>query len=458
MSQESKRKTAEARKMETLKKMKKTATMEKKTKTTKADTKPKRRCCKILSPQIGSIYDILHDHASVALYVHPLAWTDLHTQVLGCRFVRNPPPKITPASSYSRLENSVNILLRALTHPSTSARSRTDTLKILLETLFPHRLSGTFSSLYMRCGNSKLTPTIECAAMWKVNQELHSFSSATTWESDHPEDSKSELFVTSESFVTAPCDTPILAFLDRRRLNFERMFGRRPLQARPFDLIIQGLIKIRGAMLLPKIPDEDQYILATMLAMAQQHVYGNPMTGGGFQPKDVRVSVLTIADDDESFIVYNSIIPKGFLQMFDDLSKAPQGNSQVIIEYQQVPMAPTHDLHTRLGSALGEEIIGKPETGEMMMFSADSFSDAIGDNHEANSIPVREQVASMFQNYGRGQQSITNMSVATSPKRKREILSEVFNTSFSEDREPPPFSNDLTKRRCTKEGRIGIAR
>lgn len=47
--------------------------------------------------------------------------------------------------------------------------------------------------------------------------------------------------------------------------------------------------------------------------------------------------------------------------------------------------------------------------------------------------------------------------MTTSPKRKREILSEVFNTSFSEDRESTSYPSELlAKRRCFEEGRVGV--
>ncbi|EMR71713.1 hypothetical protein UCREL1_1230 [Eutypa lata UCREL1] len=173
-------------------------------------------------------------------------------------------------------------------------------------------------------------------------------------------------------------------------------------------------------MLLPKNEDEDQYILAVIIALAQQSAYGN----GEFTPKDVKVRVLTTSEEDESFVVYTATVPAGFLRMFHEPEKAPQGDTEIRIDYTQVPIWPVLGLKERLGQALGSEVVGDFDASNM-------------ETYEAELPPTPE---------------------TPSPKRRRDVLSEVFNASFSEDRDSDSPVEAIGKRRCLEESRVGLVR
>ncbi|KAI1373848.1 hypothetical protein F4677DRAFT_190599 [Hypoxylon crocopeplum] len=423
------------------------------------------KCHKIISPEVGSLYDLLHDYASISLYLPPVAWTDFHKQVLGCRFVQLPPQNIpTPSSSSPRIAppirtpqtvisigRDVSYLMEGL-----NAYTRLQAMKSVIDTLYPSSLWSTPARLTMRCGKDQLSGAVRCQAMWKKRKEGLETASISSFSSSE------------DSTVEAPYDTPVLAYLDLGNLDDARGKCYRiphcPNGSPNFP--IYRLHMTRSRKLIPKNPDEDQYILATMLAMAQQHVYGSMFSGRGFAPKDVQVRVMTTSSKDESFIVYSSVVPAAFLSMFHEPHKAPRGDARVIIEYQHVPVWPVLGFKERLGRALGKDIVGE-EFDETHM---ESFESQTPSNAEGGSYSLKEEMDDVFKTFGKGDaMTPKELFAASSPKRKREILSEVLNASFSEDRDVPDVpdvpnvpnvpdfpSELLAKRRCFEEGRVGV--
>ncbi|KAI1471251.1 uncharacterized protein F4812DRAFT_171374 [Daldinia caldariorum] len=446
------------------------------TTTTEVTVKRKRvyrktKCRKILSPQIGSLYDILHDYASTALYVPPLSWTELHTKVLGCRFVQQAPqttPTPSRPSSPSSLWHSqpskvpqtvVNIsrALDVIMQDNVSNIEQNDAMKNVLEGLFPSQLSPTnLSRLTLRCGKDRYISAVRCQALYKDPVGLRSFESATTCSSDL-------LTVAKEKDTKASCDTPLLAYLDRDFLNRIRRNCYRipPGPGGLFNGPIHRLQAIRSGKLVPKNLDEDHYILATMLAMAQQHVYGNVFTGEDFTPKDVQVRVLAVSKEDSSFVVYSSVIPTSFLAMFHEPGKSPKGDTKIAINYRHVPVWPVLGLKERLGQALGKDLIGEFDIDRIETFKNELVPDFEGlnsDNFEEDE--EEEEFESMLEILDKEDRSMSNTSqLSLPPKRKRGIFSEVFNGSFSEDHESSGYPSELlAKRRRLEEGRVGVVR
>ena len=183
---------------------------------------------------------------------------------------------------------------------------------------------------------------------------------------------------------------------------------------------VHRLQTLRSKLLMPKNPDEDAYILAVMIAIAQQASYSHI----SFHPRDQKVKVLTTSEDDESFVVYNGIVPAAFLQMLHEPEKAPQGDAEIKIEYTQVPVWPVLGLKERLGLALGSDVVGEVDVNNM-----ETWEDELPPTPET-----------------------------PSPKRRREVLTEVFNTSFSEDRDSDSPVDSIRKRRCLEEGRVELVR
>ncbi|KAI8957949.1 hypothetical protein F5Y11DRAFT_337926 [Daldinia sp. FL1419] len=433
-------------------------------KTKRKRSNRKTKCLKILSPGIGSLYDILHDHASSALYVPPLCWTEQHTQVLGCRFVQRPPqttPVPSSPSTPSRKSQHHNVpqtvvrISRALDIIMTNgtlSQEQHDAMKGVLNCLFPGQLaSANLSGLTLRCGKHQYISGIRCQALYKNSIGLRSFESATTC-------SSTNVSFTSKYNSVEAYDTPLLAYLDRDYLNYIRRNGFRvPLgpSGSPNDPIYR-LQKLRSERLVPKNPDEDHYILALILGMAQQHVYGNMITGEDFVPKDVEVRVLIVSKDDSSFVVYSSVVPAAFLSMFHQPGKSPQGDTKITIEYQHVPIWPVLGLRERLGQALGKDLIGEFDVDRM-----ETFGGELRDNlEEGNNISLDEELGIALQELHKKDYSTPSSArIGLSPKRKREIFSEVFNGSFSEDCESSGYPSELlAKRRRLEEGRVGVVR
>ncbi|OTA52516.1 hypothetical protein K449DRAFT_391376 [Hypoxylon sp. EC38] len=429
----------------------------------------KTRCRKILSPEVGSLYDILHDHATIPLYVPPLCWTELHTQLLGCRFVPQPPqitPTPTPQSSSPQQVSSqprtpemgfqgfvpeavvsISRSLDAIMDPITSRPTRTKRVRSLLNKLFPGQFSETTPELPIRCGRDRYMGGVRCQAMWRKPTVLQSFDSITTRSSSSLGGSSTTNSADPRLFL----NKPVLAYLDRRHLNYIRRSCFR-IPSYPdgsLNIPVHRLQELRSRKLIPKNPDEDHFILATMIAMAQQHVYGHVPSGTGFMPKDVQIRLLTVSDEDQSIVVYTGVIPAAFLGMFHELDKAPRGDARITIQYQRVPVWPVLGLKERLGQALGQDLVGEFDTDRIETFWDESI-----DLSPTGSDVLEQDLEATLSQLRQGDNSTPIMpQVTSSPKRKREILSEVLNVSFSEDRQTPGFPSELlAKRRCLEEG------
>ncbi|KAL7623732.1 hypothetical protein AAE478_005285 [Parahypoxylon ruwenzoriense] len=397
--------------------------------------KPLRR--KIKSPQIGSLYDILHDHAGLSLHMLPICWTDLHAQLLGCRFVQLPAqtwPTPSPASSDHTIRPSrtpeavVNISrnLDRLVDDAASVYTKNESIKSILKTLFPGRFYQTSSEIPMRCADRCYTKAVRCQVVWNAMLNWHSFEPATTCAASRP---TSQSTTSKYDKPTTPTlDAPLLAYINRGNLGFYRRncFRVAPCPDGSTNVPIYRLQRIRSKKLFPKNPDEDHYFLAAMIAMAQQHVYMKRRDQAvQFTPKDVQVRLLTISEDDNCFIVYTGTIPEGLLTMFHEPDKAPRANTRIMSVYCRVPFWPVLGLKERLGQALGKDLVGDFDEDSIDHF--DEEADSVSDN-------VNPEWAPFFGGLGR-EASKPAMSKLPSPKRSREILSEVFNASFCEDRE-----------------------
>lgn len=157
--------------------------------------KRKHTCIRIrrkhVVPEIGSLYDILHDHATTSLFILPLCWTNLHIQLLGCRFTQLPAqetPTPTPSKSSRRatpptvlnMSRDLNTLISTeLDRPLLQTRA----MKDVLSTLFPTHLSRarTCVDLGIRFGPRWHHRAVRCQAVWKhPDSSSTSFDSAST--------------------------------------------------------------------------------------------------------------------------------------------------------------------------------------------------------------------------------------------------------------------------------------
>jgi hypothetical protein len=396
---------------------------------------PSRRPCTV--PEKGSLWDLMHDHQGTSLFVLPLCWTDLHTRLLRCRFVQRPPQKTpTPSTSLSptrslRTSSTVIAMGRDLDILMSRENPRSSMIKIkalrnVLSTLFPKHLCKPKSNadLNLRFGNRLYTKATKAQVLWKHPDASMSFDSATTWTSSH----STQQLMASMS-VNVAGDAPVLAYVSRSNLNHIRHNCFRVVMGpnRAYNGPVHRLQTLRSKLLIPSNLDEDPHFVASIIALAQQTAYPEGLRVSKMPPKDVTVRLFTTSEEDEAFIVYTATVPAAFLMMFHQPDKAPKSNAEVKIDYTHVPVWPVLGLKERLGQALSREVVG-----DFDPYNIETFPDE--------------------------EKEIMNVAEVTSPKRRRGVLSEVLNVSFSEDREPVSDEiNVMGKRRCL-EGRIGVVR
>ncbi|KAI0484082.1 hypothetical protein GGR56DRAFT_612251 [Xylariaceae sp. FL0804] len=383
------------------------------------------------SPEVGSLYDTMYDHAGESLFVLPICWTDFHKQLLGCRFIARPPHNTpTPSSKLSPQqlrETPIPIfykgrILDRLMSDNTTILAKTIALRDILRMMYPNHLSKSRYSadLDLRFGHRRYPNAVRCQWLWQpVTCASASFSSATTVTA-----SQSASHMMASMSVNVANNGPVLAYVSRDYLKKIRTNCFRIARG-PSNAPVCRLQQLRSKNLMPKNADEDQYLIAVMIAMAQHSVYGNMWQGTDFEPRDTPVRVVTTSEGEENLIVYSATVPEALLMMFHDPDKAPRGNTQFEIEYARVPVWPVLGLKERLGQALGADVVG-------------DFANVPMDTYE-NEL----------------QQPATPESA--SPKRRRGVLEEVLNASFSEDRESDCHGRVLGKRTgkriCLEEGK-----
>lgn len=295
---------------------------------------------------------------------------------------------------------------------------KNDAMSRILSTLYPEHLQGsrrppTFDLVF---GGRRYRNAVRCGLVCdRIDPDMNnmSFDSATT------------LTASQSASHLKSVDPLLLAYMSRSHLDHVRRNCFRVLSGPKgaFNHPVHRLQVLRSKNLLPKNIDEDAYFLAIMIALAQESVYTETIDSMEFRPRDVKVRVLTEAEEESAFMVYTATVPAAFLTMLHEPYMAPAGNPQIEVEYTQVPVWPVLGLKERLGKALGADVVG-------------NFDGVPMDTYES------EVVTPEF----------------TPPKRRRDALAEVFNTSFSEDRESDIPGVVFGKRRCIEEVRVGVVR
>ncbi|KAF7539638.1 hypothetical protein G7054_g1912 [Neopestalotiopsis clavispora] len=391
-------------------------------------------------PDRGSLWDIMHDHQGTSLFVLPLCWTDQHTRLLGCRFARQPSQETPVPSTHSspRTSPRASLTLVAIGRDIDTLMTRdnprnvmpkTRAIRNLMSTLFPNHLGKAKGNaeLSLRFGDRLYQKAARAQVVWRHHDATMSFDSATTWTSSR---NTSQLLASMS--VNVASDAPVLAYVSRSNLNHIRHNCFRIVQGpnRAPNTPVRRLQTLRSKNLVPSNLDEDPYFVATAISLAQQHYYPDGYRGNQIKAKDVTVRLFTVSEEDQAFIVYTAKISSEFLMMFHSPESNPKPDAtKVKIEYKHVPVWPILGLKERLGQALGEEVVGNIDP-----FCIETFPDE--------------------------EEEIMHVTEFTSPKRRRDVFSEVFNASFNEDRESSSTDEIgvIGKRRCLEEGRVGVVR
>ncbi|KAI0390042.1 hypothetical protein F5Y17DRAFT_469209 [Xylariaceae sp. FL0594] len=392
-------------------------------------------------PEIGSLHDILHQHRHLCLYVPPTRWTDLHTRILKTRFLLRPPittpvPVLTPPSSQSPRSAlkpppvvvSISRSLDYILLPKKSPLHQSFAVESILSTLYPQHLPKAEhrSELGLRFGQKLYPEFVHCNLLWNPAPLGTSFDSATTCVASESADERRSSPASVERWTG---EAPVLAYVDRKFIDLTRRHcGRIPPgpNNEPNHPVLR-LQALRSKLLKPENIDEDPYLVAVMLAMAQRSVYADMRDERSFAPRDVKVWVLAKDEKQATFIVYTATVPGALLSMFHRPEAAPTGDAGIKVEYHHVNFWPVLGLKERLGKALGADLVG-------------NFEGVALDRYGAAAAPPAP--------------------VSGKKKRRRAALAEVFNTSFSSEQRdtdaPASVAEPFAKRRCTPEVRLGV--
>ncbi|UNI24772.1 hypothetical protein JDV02_010496 [Purpureocillium takamizusanense] len=434
-------------------------------------SKPRRRrAVRIFRPAKDSIYDILHEHAGASLFVRPICWTDKHAELLGARFHKLPrcdspsplntaesPPRPTkghmePSQTITSLSNS---LTEILTPGSPYPVMTSSFIKTILSTLWP----GAFGKplflpeLHLFFGDRVYRDAVRTQVMWNYPLDpVKSSQSSFTTTSTRPADS----YGPSPPAQHNPAGLPMMCYISRNQLAVVRrtLFRIAPGPGRSWNAPVFRLQQARSRLLVPADPDHDVQFVAIFLAMAQRHFYNAPPPSSrrdsqwATQPtsktalphpqfEDIKLHILTHDVDEADFIVYTGHVTAKFLERFHDPLKAPRDESGRVpgleIEYTRVPIWPILGLRERLGTALGEGIVGPFDPTEMETWETKA------DNELPN-----------------GDGKLDARDSQSNGKRKRDALSEVFNTSFEEDSDADEDEDVGVKKRCLEGSPLSV--
>ncbi|KAK3947924.1 hypothetical protein QBC32DRAFT_70282 [Pseudoneurospora amorphoporcata] len=471
----------------------------------KRTTPRKRKIPRLHRPDEGSIYDIMHDNSGKSLYVLPICWTDLHATLLGASFTEG-APIVTPVPEAvagrwldpSLLARQLTDQLHALIRSETSMTRifyKNMAMKTAIGIFFPDRLADPKmnAELDIYFGQRVFRKAVRIPCLWKTPNAT-SFTTIPTLPNDSfyvpnsPEEPQPEL-------PQQTSNTPILAYINKSQLALIRQNLFRIVQT-PFNPneAVASLQALRSKHLIPADVDQDPYIVAMMVSMAQAHFYqevfysqksdsqqsnrsGNGKPFEIAEPKFEDTKVAVIAHDEgiennPRFLVYTATVTADYLERWLYPLKVPQSSKKakkeinLDITMTPVPFWPILGLKERLARALGKDIVG-PDV------YSDSHPDHIGfwdllveprkDNANKNTPPKnesnsrkrraerqggRESQSSQSQvsqggyiSQGSATSSQSQRAESSESDSQREPLSEVYNSSFEEE---APTESDTT--------------
>lgn len=390
----------------------------------------------------------MHENQGESLFIIPICWQDQHARLLGVQWdhhpvVRRPVPDFNSMSSKypPRPTKVATDLSRDLTTVLASEPSplQIAALKSVMSTLFPATLSRARSDLNLeiRFGNQVLKRGVRVPIVWKqCDENSRSFDSASTKVASSygriPGSSQqsfaSQCTEWSRSSSQSWSDQPVLAFINRTHLHQVRnnLYRVMPGPNNSVNVPVDNLQKLRCKRLIPQNADQDSYLVAIMLALAQWQCYPqrsrrssrwssqNPSQAS--QPgqeasvpqpefRDVPVKIITQDQSAAEFVIYSAVVTAVFLERFACPSKAPKvadmRDAGLDIKVTRVQIWPVLGLKERLAKALGTEIAGDLACHD----TADT---------DIETWETEQERAFRLGNL----------------KRKREALSEVFNKSF----------------------------
>ncbi|KAL5594085.1 uncharacterized protein BROUX77_007432 [Berkeleyomyces rouxiae] len=341
-----------------------------------------------------SIYHVLHQYQTTSLHVRPISWSDQHAKIFKVEWdhlerSQHPTPNIT-LPTIDTPQNVIELsqhLSTLFTTRETTPYSDLSCVMSILWRLFPDRHptveSRPDSLLPFWLGGRPNNSAVKLQAVWELsdNPEVNDCSFST--ESTMPFDSESTSVADTASFGGINDDEaikekespkyharPVMAYVSRDRLNLLRhgMFRIPAGPKRCANMPVINLHRKRAIKLRPAIPDEDMYLAAAFISMAQRYFYPRVIgSEKSFDPEqirpfeDVKLRILVSDAASEDFIVYTTTVTKELLSALHNprtLVMPGYGPlsamSSLKITTQHVAARPIYGLRERLGKALGD--------------------------------------------------------------------------------------------------------
>ncbi|KAL2755366.1 hypothetical protein ACRALDRAFT_2062977, partial [Sodiomyces alcalophilus JCM 7366] len=364
-----------------------------------------KRCARrrIHRPEEGSLYDLMRQHAGDSLFVRPLCWTDLHSRILGVRFVEQPlediPQVVQGSHKASPRAQRLCEELTRLEFPEFGRMYAIDHIREVMDTLYP----GS------RLTSAPPRETVDLPLHFGGLMYPSVCRLQITWDCLPVEGDSAESFRTASTCATSPVLTslvaaqrpsrrqPTVAYMSRRFINGSRaaMFRVAPGPGGRFNEPVENLCALRINRLAPAVKDEEALFAAIFLAMAQTRFYPHVpiichrnrvfrtlLDTPGADPEfhDVKVHLITNDETGGSFVVYTGVVTAAFLQRFHEPTKTPRPQGCTAgeatpdlgmkIEYTRVPFWPVLGLKERLGRVLGKDLVGEFDEQQIDMLGS----------------------------------------------------------------------------------------
>lgn len=352
-------------------------------------------------------------NAGDALFVRPLCWTDLHSRLLGIRFVKRPADDIPQVAQGShKASPRAHRLCEELTRLETPERMfATNPIRQVMEMLYPgsrltsHPARGAVD-LPLHFGGRTYPNACRLQLAWDCvpagdGDTAESFRTVSTCPIDPTPPSMptaSQQQQQQQQPAAAAQRHPTVAYMSKRYIFHSRaaMFRVAPMPGGNLNVPVENLCTLRLDRLLPSVEGEEAFFAAVFLAMAQTRFYptvwpfwrrnpalrtppSSPDTAPEFH--DVKVHLITHDEDAGGcFVVYTAVVTAAFLQRFHEPAKTPRacGGAEggdaldlgMQIEYTRVPFWPVLGLKERLGRALGKDLVGEFDERQIDMLGS----------------------------------------------------------------------------------------
>ncbi|KAK3388661.1 hypothetical protein B0T20DRAFT_457251 [Sordaria brevicollis] len=368
----------------------------------------KRKVPVVYRPDEGSIYDIMHDNQGKSLYVLPVCWTDLHASLLGASFTEGAPivtpvPEpipgrwLDPSPLARQLTDQLHTLVRSEAS-MTRIFCKNMAMKNAMAIFFPDRLANPKmnAELDIYFGHRVFRKAVRIPCLWKT-PNASSFATIPTLPNNSfcvPENPNDSFYAPNSPYepqkpeiVQETPNMPILAYINKSQVAFIRQNLFRVVQTPDnVNAAVASLQALRSKHLIPADADQDPYLVAMMVSMAQARFYpdvpcsqksdsqqstrssnGRPFLMG--KPDFVDTKVTIIAHDEgmensPRFLVYTATVTADYMERWLYPLKVPQPSKKakkqisLDITMTPVPFWPILGLKERLARALGQDIVG----------------------------------------------------------------------------------------------------